>query len=270
MTFVKLERRATSGVTTSGVSISFRGSKRAPGRPACIIGLKQQFLAAAQFGDGMTFDVAIGEGDDIGEIRVTPSPKGVFTARKVFDARVLDIGHVAQFGKRKHKCRSAIVRVVEGAAIITLPEVEPDSDAGETGERIAAPKPAKVTAPAEKVAVPLPKRPAVPGLPDNPRYIQFDGFGLTVHLIAGEEAVVRNGEVVAVSPRGARLVAILAKVTPNCIGDAHLIGKLWDKAPPSGAASLEMVIADLKSLKKIGIEIRTQKGIGRQLVVVDK
>jgi hypothetical protein len=90
--------------------------------------------------------------------------------------------------------------------------------------------------------------------------------GGVLELADGKESVTFKGQTANVSPRGARLVLALAKVRPDCIGDDFLISRIWKVKPTNVSALLEMVVSDLAGLKKIGLEVRTQRGIGRQLV----
>ena len=78
--------------------------------------------------------------------------------------------------------------------------------------------------------------------------------------------ITRGGRSVKVSPRAALLVAALDRAKPNCVGDDFLIGKIWTQRPANARELLEDLIASLGSLKQIGLEIRTHRGIGRQLV----
>lgn len=126
-----------------------------------------------------------------------------------------------------------------------------------------APVPKKVAvakAPAAQAAAPIPSAAA------RSVKASVSHDGVTIELTPDQESVAFKGRRVSVSPRGARLVAALAKVRPNCIGDDFLIGKIWKTRPSNASAMLDIVIADLAALKTIGLEVRTQRGIGRQLV----
>lgn len=85
----------------------------------------------------------------------------------------------------------------------------------------------------------------------------------------GREDIARGGQSVRVGPRAALLVAALAKAKPNCVGDEFLISKIWTQRPTDAVAILDQLMRELASLKKLGLEVRTQRGIGRQLVEID-
>lgn|SRR5574343_866093 len=86
------------------------------------------------------------------------------------------------------------------------------------------------------------------------------------YVILAIADITRGGRSVKVSPRAALLVAALDRAKPNCVGDDFLIGKIWTQRPANARELLEDLIASLGSLKQIGLEIRTHRGIGRQLV----
>lgn len=259
MSFTEIEQRCSNNPSGSGVTVSCRLGKRG-GKPVCVIGLRATFLAASGFGDATTFRMAIGREADAGKIRIWPSSSGVFVARKAHGARIVDLGHLPSLGGRVHRARPAAVEMVAGAAVITLPLIDAAEEDGAADEAAPPPQPATAPKPVGKV---LAQEPATVSAELHVKH-----NGVTICLAEGSERVSYKGTGVDVSPRGARLVEMLAKVMPNCIGDSHLIGKLWDKPSAQAAAGLEMVIADLKSLKKIGLEVRTQRGVGRQLMVI--
>jgi hypothetical protein len=118
---------------------------------------------------------------------------------------------------------------------------------------------ASVSAPADKpVAAPVvaPKEP--------PRKPAAGNGGLSI----GRDEIAFNGQRIRVAPRAALLVAALAKAKPNCVGDDFLILRIWNHRPPNAGELLDQLVRDLGALKKLGLEVRTQRGIGRQLVEV--
>jgi len=272
MSFIEIERRISATPTNSGVAVSFRIVKRSIGKPSCVISLRAAFLASSGFGEAATYRAALGSDDDAGLIRIWPDATGPFTARETHGARVLDLGHIAAFGARSHKCRRAVVEMVDGAAVITLPAAAEMDDESEEGDAPAAPVVGKPAAQVHAPSTPAAARPAAkpasgPAAPASPQQIVTYN-GITICRTAGCEHVTFKGADAEVSPRGAHLVEMLAKVMPNCIDDVFLTGKLWTTRPPGWTTSLDMIVTDLKSLKGIGLEVRTQRGVGRQLVVL--
>lgn len=85
-------------------------------------------------------------------------------------------------------------------------------------------------------------------------------------ITLGRDQVNFAGRQVKVTPRAAQLVGLLAKAKPNPIGDDFLIAKLWNMRPANAAEYLDSLVHELSSLKKIGLEVRTLKNIGRQIV----
>ncbi|MGJ5163193.1 hypothetical protein [Bradyrhizobium sp. HKCCYLR1051] len=274
MGFIEIEKRKGAGTLKPEVTVSF--SPRGGGKPCCTIVLRADFLARSGFGDAETYRVAVDAEND--KIKLWPDTTGSFSsqARQRDGARLVSLGHVVSFGARQHKRKPCAVALVEGAAVLTLPALVDDAR-GDGGASLPSPlagecDDARSASAGEGC---LSAKPAVEATPSKPaaakpsaaaQMVEFPE--LTVDLAEGHERVIRNRDCVEVSPRGARLVVALAKVMPGCVGDDWLLTRLWDKKPTGGAASLEMVIADLKGLKKLGLEIRNQRGIGRQLVVL--
>jgi hypothetical protein len=122
--------------------------------------------------------------------------------------------------------------------------------------------PAKPAAPAPVKASPAPPAPAAkPVAAVRPA-------AATGVLSIGRDQITFNGRHVRVSPRQALLVAALAKAKPNCIGDDFLISKIWNVRPANAGELLNQLVIDLAPLRAIGLEVRTQRGVGRQLVEV--
>ncbi|MGJ5149842.1 hypothetical protein [Bradyrhizobium sp. HKCCYLR1023] len=277
MSFVEIEKR-DSGLKDAGVRIAFR-ARKSDGKLVCRVGLRASFLASSGFGEASAYRLGVGRDEDAGKIALWPDASGPFTARKAHNARCIDLGHVATLRAAPCKAHAARVEMRDGRAIITLPAMDAAESAGghargedEPGETFSPlPSAPAQTAPArtpprkESSGSAASRTPEPVKAPAAAQMVEFPE--VTINLAEGNETVTRNGESLSVSPRGARLVAALARVMPNCVGDDFLIQRLWDKKPAGGAASLEMVIADLKGLSKLGLEIRNQRGIGRQLVV---
>lgn len=138
----------------------------------------------------------------------------------------------------------------------------------ETGEKVTAAlidaisdhlEPAK---PAEALPV---KVPAVPAKQPNKPPAAAHAIG---SISIGREDVSRGGQSVRVGPRAALLVAALARAKPNCVGDEFLISKIWTQRPTDAVAILDQLTRELASIRKLGLEVRTQRGVGRQLVEI--
>lgn len=88
-------------------------------------------------------------------------------------------------------------------------------------------------------------------------------------ITIGSDHVARNGKRLRIAPRAAILLGLLDKAKPNCVGDEWLIGKLWTARPSNSVDLIDQIIRGLEGLKDLGLEIRTHRGVGRQLVEVD-
>ncbi|MGJ4888918.1 hypothetical protein ACQR1Y_12030 [Bradyrhizobium sp. HKCCYLRH3099] len=279
MSFEEITKR-DSAPQDSGVRVSFR-KRRSDGKLVCVVGLRAGFLKSSGFGDAAAYRLGVGRDEDAGTIALWPDVSGPFIARKAHGARCLDLGHIATLSMAVPcKARACPVELRDGRAVITLPGADDGVDASGDVDDADTAEAAPSLAPVAADRAPPPPTPprkgegsAAASVADKPRpivrspadIVEFPD--LTVDLADGHERIIRNGDSVDVSPRGARLVVALAKAMPNCVGDDFLLSKLWDKKPAAGSASLDMVIADLKGLQKLGLDIRTQRGIGRQLVV---
>lgn len=87
-------------------------------------------------------------------------------------------------------------------------------------------------------------------------------------LSIGSQEISFNGRKMRVVPRAASLIGVLAKAMPNCVGDEFIIARIWSARPGNAIEMLDALVHDLKILKQIGLEVRTQRGVGRQLVEV--
>ncbi|MES5483608.1 ParB N-terminal domain-containing protein [Bradyrhizobium sp. INPA03-11B] len=105
-----------------------------------------------------------------------------------------------------------------------------------------------------------PPQPAKPGAAAPARV--NTGAGLSI----GSQEISFNGRKVRVVPRAAALVGVLAKAMPSFVGDNFIIGRIWSVRPANAGEILDSLVSDLKILKQIGLEVRTQRGVGRQLV----
>lgn len=152
------------------------------------------------------------------------------------------------FGEQFNTARS---RSIETGENVTAALVEAISDHLDPEAQAAAPAAA---APAKQQPAKVPAAAPVRAL-----------GGLTI----GREDISRGGQSVRVGPRAALLVAALAKAKPNCVGDEFLIGKIWTQRPTDAVAILDQLVRELASIKKLGVEVRTQRGVGRQLVDLD-
>ncbi len=121
-----------------------------------------------------------------------------------------------------------------------------------------APRPAPEPQPVRAAQPAPPPQERSPAIATGPRVIS-----------TGREQVTFAGRQVRVTPRAAVLVGLLAKAKPNPIGDDFLIAKLWTVRPSNAVEYLDGLVRELGALKKIGLEVRTLKGIGRQIVEVN-
>ncbi len=92
--------------------------------------------------------------------------------------------------------------------------------------------------------------------------------GITIDQTDENESITFDGETVAVSALEAKLVKILARPRPAAVGEAFLVGNLWDKPAPRDATEQlrQLCAGDLKKgLASIGLNLASVKGVGYQL-----
>jgi len=256
VSFVEIERRKGSAATTDKPELVVSFSPRGSSKTVCAIVMRPAFTARSGFGLG-TYRAAVDA--ETQAIKVWPAADGTFKARQLKSALVLDLGFIPAFADRNHKKLPASdIALGEGFVIIALPECKASG-----GANAAAKEKEKQVVPATAVLDPPSSLKS-----DFPAPLTFDYAGLRIDFSEGQETVSRGEWNQRTSARGARLVEALARAGGSCVGDDFLMKKLWDVKPAGGIASLEMVIADLKGLKKLGLEIRTERGVGRRLVVV--
>jgi hypothetical protein len=116
---------------------------------------------------------------------------------------------------------------------------------------------ATISAPPTAKAAPK-APPVAPAMPTGPGTISV-----------GREEVSYKGRRQRCTPRAAQLVGLLAKAKPNPIGDEFLIGKLWTVRPANAGEYLDGLVNELGSLKRIGLDVRSLRGIGRQIVEIE-
>jgi hypothetical protein len=126
---------------------------------------------------------------------------------------------------------------------------------------------ARAPMPPEETVKPAPARSASRSAIVSRPSTQSTATGPRV-ISTGREEVTFAGKHVRVTPRAAQLVGLLAKAKPNPIGDDFLIAKLWSARPANAGEYLDSLVHELGVLKKIGLEVRTLRGIGRQIVEV--
>jgi len=149
------------------------------------------------------------------------------------------------------KFNTARSRSIETGEKVTAALIDAIADHLEAAKPEAAPPPAKAAPIAAKPTPPVATAKAAIG-----------------NISIGREDVSRGGQSVRVGPRAALMVAALAKAKPNCVGDEFLISKIWTQRPTDAVAIIDQLVRELASLKKLGLEVRTQRGVGRQLVEI--
>jgi len=140
----------------------------------------------------------------------------------------------------------------------------------DTGAKVAAILGGLVAAHLSQAPLPPEERPAAPlktASTRQPPAASAPAAGPGIFSI-GRDVVTFNGRQVRVTPRAALLVGLLSKAKPNPIGDDFLIAKLWNARPSNAGEYLDGLVHELASLKKIGLEVRSLKGIGRQIVEI--
>jgi len=157
---------------------------------------------------------------------------------------------------------AASARSIESGDSVSSTLVE--AIAAHLDDKVEAEPPAVAPpAPAAAKSPPAPK--AAPAAPAAPPKAARRGV-----LTIGPAEVSANGRRLRIAPRASLLLQMLDKAKPNNVGDEWLVQKLWSTGRPSNAVDLiDQIIRGLnEGLKDLGFEIRTHRGVGRQLVEV--
>lgn len=259
MAFERLEAREKSG--RSGLPASVTLTNRTAGRPAVLVSLTSTLVDGANLETLSKFDALIGTGDDVGKIRIVAASEGMLTPR-VLKGRslLLDLGFVAALGTTPQRKQFTTARVIEkGVVEVDLPDFNGEDDAPlDTAEVRGAVPPAPPARPAQPAAIAPARKASAKAERVN---------GVLIELAEGRECVTFNGKSVEVSPRGARLVFLLARPRPSPVATSFLVNALWDGKPPGSAmTTLQQIAADLqKNLSPIGLDLRVVRGVGYQL-----
>jgi hypothetical protein len=191
--------------------------------------------------------VGVGSDGDAGKVRLAADADGYFKPRALRAGSLCVAFPVpAYLGDDLRKPTAAAAEVVAGGVIITLPW---DTES----------QPVRATATTAPVA-PAPKnvRSAV--------QVSAVIWGVDFDPAPGNERVGRDGKWVEVSPRGFRLLRMLAQTEGEAVDEATIIGRLWEVRPKGVGAMLDMVIRDLKTLRTIAFAIEPVRGQGYRLV----
>jgi hypothetical protein len=217
-----------------------------------VIALRKDLVAKAGFKADMKFTVLLGTDDDHGRLRIVKDKAGTPCARELArtGAFFFKLGVLPAIGVTPSKQRPAEARCIENGVEIDLP---PDA-----GPKLLAP-PAKT--PAEKTAA------AAGGGARKLGQAGETFNGVTVDLTEDSESVSFKGKSTEVTTRQAKFVRLLAKPRPSPVGEAFLVGALWDGKPPATAMEqLRTMAGDLqKGLSPIGLNLCLVKGAGYQL-----
>ncbi|WP_158669944.1 ParB N-terminal domain-containing protein [Bradyrhizobium guangdongense] len=127
---------------------------------------------------------------------------------------------------------------------------------------------AAVPAPAPIAAKAVAARPAAPA-PAAPKPAALKPVLAPSGPIAiGRDEISRGGRRLRIAPRAALLLQALHKAMPECVGDEWLVNKLWTARPPNASDLIDQMIRNM-DLSSLGLEVRTHRGVGRQLVEVE-
>lgn len=235
--------KAQNLVAPAVASVKWRGKQL-----CCFVTLRRSLaeslgIAAA----GGKVHVAVGSDADAGKIRVKADADGYFTPRTLRAGSLCVAFPVPAFlGDDLRKPTAARADVVAGAVIVTLP-----------WDASAAARPA-TTAPATPEPGIAPRRPAAQ------RYVAI--WGMDFDPAPGKERVGRAGKWIEVSPRGFKLLRLLAQAEGEPVSDAEIILRLWEVRPPGVTAMLDMVLRDLKTLRLVDFAVEPVRGKGFRLV----
>ncbi|EJN11816.1 ParB-like nuclease [Bradyrhizobium sp. YR681] len=178
--------------------------------------------------------------------------------RLIFAMQTFDFA--AQF----NRASAAAIESGEGVAALLIDAIAAHLD-GKFEASVPAEAAEEVTTPRRDGKAPVraaksaPIEPPVAKAPGRP--------SATGPVTIGRDFISRGGRRIEVAPRAALLFAAVHKAMPNCVGDEWLVSKLWTVRPPNAGDLIDQIVRNL-DLASLGLEIRTHRGVGRQLVEV--
>ncbi len=253
MAFERLEVRVKAGPEKSPASMTLTKQGGAS-RPAVVVSLKPELVAMAGYTRATKFNVLLGRDEDAGKLRLVADESGVVSARELkrTNAFFVNLGYIESIGTEAHKKQQASARVIAPGTV----EIDiPDFDSGDADEQTHEPVHGQDHAAAATGGT---RKLGSAGVTFN---------GVTIDLTLDAESVEFKGKSTEVTTRQAKLVRLLAKPRPAPVGEAFLVGALWDGKPPATAGdTLRQMAADLqKGLSPIGLNLVAVKGVGYQL-----
>ncbi len=258
MGFQKLQSIDSGAPSTAPVTV--RLTKRA----TVVVQVKKSFIGdAASTPLWSRADVFLGDGADVGKLRIEPASDGLVAVTHLKHGVNINVGRLAAVGPGPSKSHVATAALVNGAIELTipaLPQVETsdaeadveDEDADEDGPNYSADDDQED----EDTG-------AVAAVTANGETID----GVTIDLTEGCETVTARGLIVEVTKRQAKLVYLLAKNRTSGSTRAFLRSALWDgKEPAEADQVLTQIITDIADvLAPLKLAI-VPKGVGFRLV----
>jgi hypothetical protein len=240
--------KAQNLVAPAVASVKWRGKQL-----CCFVTLRRRLaeslgIAAA----GGKVHVAVGSAADAGKIRVKADADGYFTPRTLRAGSLCVAFPVPAFlGDDLRKPTAARAEMVAGAVVVTLPW---DASVPPARPAALAPETALIT---PEPGIALRRAPAQ-------HYVAI--WGMDFDPAPGKERVGRAGKWIEVSPRGFKLLRMLALAEGEPVSDAEIILRLWEVRPPGVTAMLDMVLRDLKTLRLVDFAVEPVRGKGFRLV----
>lgn len=242
MAFERIEVAVGKVKLPAGICISKHGKT--------IVSVRGDLVATAGFKADGKFVVLLGKEDDAGKIRIINDKDGVACARQLMKtgAFFFNLGMVPAIGTVQVKQVQTLARAIKDGVEIDIPNMGP-----------------KLLAPPQKAAAPESggEDAGAGGEPSGEKI-----GDVWIDDTDGRESISFKGRSVAIGAREAEFLVILARVRPNVVAPAFIIGKLWaaGKAPNSAGLQIGQLATDLKkSLPSIGLTVNLVKGVGYQL-----
>ena len=261
MGFQKLQNIDSGAPGTAPVTV--RLTKRA----TVVVQIKKRFFETFDGALWTSADVYIGDGADLGKLRIEPTTtSGLVKIAQLKHSVSLNIGRVGLIGPGPSKSHAAVATIDGDAIVLTIPELpqvevaEDDDDSGDEAEddEDDAPNYSADDDDADDDVADAATLPAAKGE-------TFDG--VTIDLSEGRETVTNRGATAEVTKRQAKLVYLLVKNRTAGSTRAFIRAALWDGNPPVEADQvLTQIITDIADvLAPLKLAV-VPKGVGFKLV----
>lgn len=268
MAWEELEARINVRKDIKPATVSL--SRRANSQRLCFyVTLRRDLSESLGWKEKEGVGLQIGKGEDAGRARIVRGSKREVGKVKMsrFGVFRFDFGSVEALGSQQRKAAPCDARKIDEN---TVELVLPDWSETEVEDDATAPTPRRAAAGAEIASKSKPGN-APPSKPKTSQQRDVITLqGITIDLTEDDESITSGEVTMEITDRQAAFFDALMGGMPSPIGRDFLCKRVFGLASARSMQSdvqLDMIAADAKAIAaKIGLEVKTIKGIGYALV----